>query len=252
LRQTIYLQLDARAREKPGLSPANKLLDALIVAAVLLAILGTEEPLRKSAETAFSIADLMLGVIFTVEYLVRVWSAGENPKYAGVRGRVRYVFSIYAIIDLVAILPFVLTIGGYDAFVLRLVRLLRLVAIAKLGRYSTALQNIATAIRDRGHELLLSFGAALLVMILAAAVLHISERSANPESFGSIPRALWWGLATISKVGYGGAFPVTIAGKMFAGVFAIASVAVVAMPVGILAAAFSEAFQKERRAKRDG
>jgi len=189
---------------------------------------------------------MVFGVLFTLEYLTRIWVAGEISKYQGLKGRLRYMISPYAIIDLLAILPFLLTVGGADAYVLRLLRLLRIVRLAKLGRYSTALRIVIEAIYARRYELLVSLLAAFTLMLFSAAALHITEGANNPESFGSIPRALWWGAATITKVGYGGAFPVTVLGKLFAVVFAIAAVCVVAMPTGILAASFSSAFRQER------
>ena len=155
--------------------------------------------------------------------------------------------TVPALIDLMAILPFFLTLGIQDAFLLRAFRLLRLLTLAKLGRYTSALRNIYVALTVRRYELLISLFAAFLVMLLAASVLHLTEGAQNPDSFGSIPRALWWGAATVTKVGYGGAYPITPVGKICAAVFAIAAVAVIAMPTGILAAAFSEAFRREQR-----
>ncbi len=144
-------------------------------------------------------------------------------------------------------LPFLLAAGLGDTVLLRLFRLLRLLTLAKLGRYSNAIQNIGMALKDRRYELLMSVAAGFIVMLLAASALHYTEGARSPESFGSIPRALWWGVATVTKVGYGGAFPATILGKVFAAIFAVAAVGVVALPTGILAASFSNAFQRDRR-----
>ncbi len=183
--------------------------------------------------------------------MLRLYAAGENEQYRGLVGRLRYVVSPTALIDLLALLPFLMTASLNDAFLLRIVRLLRLLTLAKLGRYSTALRNIGTALFRRRYELLMSLAAAFVVMLLAATFLHYTERDYNPESFGSIPRALWWGAATVSKVGYGGAFPQTVLGKIFAVIFAIAAVGVVALPTGILAASFNDAFRREDH-RREG
>lgn len=250
MRNWLHKQLSPSIRDKPGLSAANRAIAAIIVLAITLSILETEKEFVALAPATWRALDVAFAILFSTEYVLRVWVAAEIPKYQGFFGRVRYIFSPIAIVDLLAIAPFYFTLGVQDAFMLRLFRLLRLVALAKLGRYSTALRNIASALSARRYELLMSLVAAFLVMLLSATALHISEASANPESFGSVPRALWWGVATVTKVGYGGAFPVTVVGKMFAAVFAVAAIGVVALPTGILAAAFSDAFQRERERRR--
>ena len=246
MRKQLYTQLDPRAWPNNGLSPLNRIIAVVIVLSVLTAVLETEVTLRMTYSDWFRIANLIFGVLFTIEYVARLYAVGENPKYQGFLGRLRYVISPFALIDLAVILPFLLTLGGTDAYILRMVRLLRLICLAKLGRYSDAIQNVGRALYGRRHELIVGLFAAFVVMLFAATVLHFTEASHNPDSFGSIPRALWWGAATITKLGYGGAFPVTVLGKIFAVIFGIAAVGVVAMPIGILAASFSSAFQRER------
>lgn len=247
MRRWLFLQLEAKAWPGTGLSPVNKVIATAIVLAVTVAVLETEPEYRAWASDLFYAANLLFGILFGVEYLARLWVAGEDPRYAGFRGRVRYAASMVALIDLIALMPFFLSAGLQNAFLLRMVRLLRLLSLARFGRYSVAMRNIWVALLDRRYELLMSLFAAFMIMLLAASALHFAEGAQNAKSFGSIPRALWWGVATVTKVGYAGAYPVTFLGKFFAALFAVAAVGVVAMPTGILAAAFSDAFQKERR-----
>lgn len=247
----LYTQLNSAAWPHQGLSPVNRIIVSVISVAAIMSILETEPTVRELAPRVFRFAEFVFGAIFTVEYLLRLWSAGEDPHYAGIKGRVRFVVSLPSLIDLVAVLPFFLTAGLQDAFLLRLIRLFRIFSLAKLGRHSKAIQNIGAAVYARRYELLVSLFAALTVMLFSGAVLHIFEGDQNPESFGSIPRALWWGAATLTSVGYGDAYPVTAVGKICSVLIALAAVGIVAMPTGILAAAFSEAFQNER-AKREG
>lgn len=246
IRKRLYIQLSPEAWPRPGLSPVNYVVAVAIILAVTAAVLETEKTLRTDYARVFTSVDAALGLLFVTEYLLRLWIIGENPKYSGVVGRFKYIISPLAVIDLIAVLPFVLTAGLGDTVLLRIFRLLRLLTLAKLGRYSNALRNIGMALKDRRYELFMSLAAAFVVMLLAASALFYTEGDRNPESFGSIPRALWWGVATVTKVGYSGAFPETILGKIFAAIFAIAAVGVVALPTGILAASFSNAFQRER------
>ncbi len=169
------------------------------------------------------------------------------PKLHGKLGRLKYFFSIWSIIDLLSIIPFILTLGASDTLLLRIFRILRLITIFKLGKYSKALKNIIDAFNSKKYELIWSVGIALFVMFLSAIFLYLIEGKANPEYFGSILRSLWWGAATITKIGYGGAFPITILGKIFAVIFAIAAVGVVAVPTGIIAGAFYQVFSKDKK-----
>lgn len=193
----------------------------------------------------FEAANIVFGLAFSLEYLARIWAAGEVEKYRGLVGRLRYAVTPYALVDLIAVMPFFLTLGDHSAYMLRLLRRLRIFALAKLGRMSNALRNVFVGLYARRYELLVSLFGALMMMLLAGTVLYLTEREHNPESFGGIPRALWWGAATVAKLGYAGAYPVTALGKVFAAVFAIAAVGVVAVPVGIMAASFGQAFQDE-------
>ena len=249
LRRALFVQLNPVAWPRQGMSPLNRFLITTILLSVILAILGTEPDLQAPYARLFLISDFIFACVFGLEYLTRIWVAREEAEFSGLRGRVRYILTPMALIDLIAVAPFFITLGGNDAFILRLFRLLRILSLAKFARYTPALQNIARAIRERQYELILSVVLALIVMLLSASALYFFERSHSPESFGSIPKALWWGVATVTKVGYGGAFPMTVFGKFFAGLFALAAVGVVAVPTGILAASFSNAFQYERTNK---
>lgn len=246
LRKLLYRQLSVKAREKLGLSTTNKVISLLIVASVVLAVLETEPVVRQGGGIYLTLLDLSFGILFLIEYGARVYAAGEEPRYSGVIGRLRYIVSPYALVDLIAVAPFLITLGSGDAFVLRLFRLGRILLLAKLGRYSAAMENIAMALKSRRYELYMSLVAAFSIMLISATVMFLTEGNTNPESFGSIPRALWWGVATVTKVGYAGAFPQTLVGKICAALFAVAAVGVVALPTGILAGSFSEAFEKAR------
>lgn len=247
LRERAYLQLEPSARSTPGLSLVNKFICVLIVSSVLVAILETEDSLLAQAQSLFGYLEWFFTGVFLLEYGARLWVQGENPKYNdGVVGLFRYAVTPAALLDLLAIAPILVTFAGSEAFLLRLFRLLRVLRLARLGRFSEAMGYVAEALKSRGHELCLSIGAALVLLILSATVLYLVEGEDQREAFGSIPRAMWWAVATLTTVGYGDVYPVTVLGKVFASVTAIAGIALIAMPTGILAAAFSDAMQGQK------
>lgn len=229
------------------LSWTNRLIIGLILAASLTAVLETEPAIRAAAPAGlFMGLEAFFVIAFAVEYVLRVAAAGVEPRYAGLTGRLRYMVSFWAIIDLLAILPSLLLLGGQESFLLRLARLLRLLRIARLGRFTAALNDLVEALRGRRYELLISVAAAGFLLLVSASVLYVLEAEAQPQAFGSIPRALWWSVATLTTVGYGDVYPVTPLGRIFAGITAIAGIGLIAMPAGIIAAALSDLVQRRQ------
>jgi voltage-gated potassium channel len=144
------------------------------------------------------------------------------------------------------LLPIFLTALGAEAFLLRLARLLRILRLARLGRFSVAMSSISEAIGSRRHELLLSLGVAALVLVISSALLYLVEGGVQPDNFGSIPRAMWWSIVTLTTVGYGDVFPMTAVGRILAAITAVTGIGLIAMPAGILAASFSDAMKRQR------
>ena len=247
LRSWLYQHLDPEARQD-GLSALNKVIVAVIVASVVAAVLGTEPTLTQGYEAYWSAIDDVILLFFIIEYVGRVWTCVENPRWgSGFRGRLRYVLAWPALIDLAVLLPMLLFAVGSEAYLLRLARLMRILQLARLGRLSSSIALIATAIRERSVELWLSLGMAIIVVVVSSTCLYLLEADLQPEAFGSIPRAMWWSVITLTTVGYGDIFPHTPLGKVFAAITAVSGVALVAMPAGILAAAFSDVLAERRR-----
>jgi len=251
LRRRLYCLLEPSAWPKKGLSPLNKAISALIVLATFVAIIESEPSIVTGREVLFIRIETALTLIFLVEYLARLWAVGENPKYRGVAGRLRYVVTPSALIDLLAITPLFLTMLGSEGFMLRLFRLLRILRVARLGRFSQAFEAIMTALRSRRYELLMSVGFAGILLLVSSTVLYLVEGEQQPAAFGSIPRSMWWSIATLTTVGYGDVYPQTTLGQIFAGLTALTGIGLIAMPTGILAAAFSDAIQAQRRQQEE-
>lgn len=242
-RARLYRWLEPQAWPGEGLSPLNRVICLLIFLSVTVAVLETEPTLREEAERLFLAFELAVGVIFLVEYLVRAWVAVEHPGYGKpVKGRLRYLVSFSAVVDLLAILPLFFGLAGMEALFMRLVRVLRILRLARLGRFSRALRQLGHAVRLRQFELYVSFGLAFLSSIM----LYLLEGGVQPEAFGSVPRAMWWSVATLTTVGYGDVYPITGIGRFFAALTALSGIGIIAMPTGIMAAAFSDAMQKNR------
>ncbi len=231
------------ARRPDGVSWLNRFLIAVILASVAVALLETEATVAQGREHLFRWAELVFAAIFTVEYAIRVWTVGEE---GGWRARLRWMISPAALIDLIAIVPALVATVAAPSYLLRLVRLLRILRVAKLGRFSSAWTFVGRAIASRRYELLLTLYAALFVMVISATLLYAVEGPSQPEKFGSIPRALWWSVVTLTTIGYGDVYPETVLGRVFAGLTAVLGIGLIAAPTGILAAAFSDALQQKR------
>jgi len=247
-RARLYCQLEPAAWRRNGLSPLNRGLFALISGAVVTAIIETEPTVADGHDTLFAVLEGLFGLAFSVEYALRVWTSAENPKYGpGWGGRLRYIVSPASLIDLLSIIVSVVTPTGTKPYFFRIFRLMRILRMVKLGRMSLAMGYLFEAIAARRVELLFSLFVGLFFLTLSASALYVVEGAVQPDKFGSIPRAMWWATATLTTIGYGDVYPVTTLGKVFAAISAIAGIGLVAMPTGIMAAAFSEAVQRHSR-----
>jgi len=246
-RKKVYRQLEPTAWRRKGLSPTNHFLVYLIIIAVIEAVLDTEPVISTGRELLLNNIEFGLGLIFLVEYVARAWVAVENPRYQKYRfPRLRYLVSPMAIIDLLAILPALFAFGGASSLVLRFFRVLRMLRLAKLGRTSKAFKLLRAAFVQKRHEFALILGMLMVTILIAGSMLYLAEGEAQPDKFGSIPRAMWWAIVTLTTVGYGDAFPITPLGKFLAGAIAIMGVMLIALPTGLFAASFTEAMEKER------
>lgn len=245
LRHRLYLALEPDARHEPGISALNLILIICIVLAVALAVIETEPMIVAGRENLFLTLQLGFGAIFTVEYLARLWIAAERSG-PGTAWRKRWAFMRRPgpIIDLIVILALLVPLFAANASELRLLRLVRIIAVARMGELSRALREIWHAVFSRRFELAVTAGLGVILILLGATLLYWLEGNVQPDKFGSIPRAIWWALVTITTIGYGDAYPITVGGKIAAGFIAIAGIGLVAMPAGIMASAFSEAMQK--------
>ncbi len=236
-KQRIHELLDVqRSSDRLG-RRISLALAALVVVNVAVAVAETVAGFRELAPRALAGVEWFSFAVFGVEYLARLWSCTASPRYAHpVLGRLRYALTPLMLIDLaVLVLP-----AWFD---LRPMRILRLV---RLARYSRRLMMLVEVVRERRDELFVSLAVALMLLVASSTAMYWVEQGANPR-FDSIPATMWWGVATLTTVGYGDVTPITPLGKVLGGMVALIGVGMFALPAGILAGGFGEALQRARK-----
>ncbi len=223
-------------------------IQVLIFLNVVVVILESVKSIDAKYQSLFWVFEIVSVFIFTVEYLLRLWACTSDSHYQGTfGGRVRFALTPLALIDLVAILPFYLFIFfPVNIEVVRVLRMLRLLRIFKLGRYSKSLRTIGRVLNKKKQELFMSAFVGCVLLILASSFMYVVENPYQPDSFSSIPAAMWWGAATLTTVGYGDIYPVTPIGKMLGAIIALLGVSLFALPAGILGSGFVEEIHRRK------
>jgi len=219
----------------------NLSLIVLISLNVLAITLESVDTILTRYRPAFRVFEIFSVGVFTVEYLARVWSCIDQAEVrhrTPIVGRLRYIASPLALVDLAAILPFYLSL--YLAVDLRFLRGLRLLRLFKLARYSPALGALLDVMRKEADTLLAAFVVLFILLMISAAGIYVLEHNVQPESFGSIPASMWWAIVTLTTLGYGDVVPVTTGGKILGGFMGVLGVGMIAMPAAILASGFAD------------
>ena len=172
------------------------------------------------------IIELVTVIIFTIEYILRFYTANK---------KIDYFLSFYGIVDLIAILPFYLTLG----IDLRSIRVIRLLRLTKLLRYNTSLSVLKDAfIRIKSELIIFTFTSVILIYISSIGIYYF-ENTAQPEAFKSIFHCMWWAVCTLTTVGYGDIYPITVGGKIFTSIISLLGIGIIAIPTGLLASSLS-------------
>ena len=204
----------------------------LIILSIFAFSIETLPDLNSKIISYLKIFELIAILIFTVEYLLRFYVSDK---------KIKYIFSFYGLIDLIAILPFYLPTTGIDLRSVRAVRLLRLV---KLFRFNKSLTILKTALLKIKNELILFSFITFILLYISSLGIYIFENSAQPESFKSIFHCMWWAVCTLTTVGYGDVYPVTIGGKIFTGIITLVGIGVIAIPTGLFASSLTSTLEK--------
>ena len=186
-------------------------------------------------------------IIFTIEYILRLWTSTLlYPDKNSFVARIKYIFSLMAIIDLVSILPFYLPFFfSVDLRVLRALRLFRLLRILKVNRYTHAMQKVLFVIKNKSTELISSIFVIFILMLISSVLMYSVESPVQPEVFKNGFSGLWWAVATFTTVGYGDIYPITSVGRFLSAIIALLGIGLVAVPTGIVTSGFMEASSNE-------
>ncbi|RKE90978.1 ion transporter [Ichthyenterobacterium magnum] len=218
---------------------ASRFFSMFIQALILLTIVSfafeTVPDLKPETKTLLHTIEIICVAIFTLEYLLRIYVADSKPKF---------IFSFFGIIDLVAILPFYLSLGLGLAS-LRALRFLRLFRILKLARYNRAMKHFTRAISSAKEEIMLFLFITLMLIYFAAVGIYYFEHEAQPEHFSSVFDSLWWAIITLTTVGYGDVYPITVGGRVFTFFILMIGLGIVAIPTGIISSALSRSIDNE-------
>ena len=245
----IFDLLEPSEIKAPYSKAFNIFLIILIILNVIAEIIGTVDWIRTSYRQYLYGFGMFSLLIFSIEYILRMWTITNNKEYSEpVTGRIKYFFSFFGLIDLISILPFFLTlIIPFDLRFLRIFRLLRIFRVFKLGRYSESLKKIGRVFVAKKEELFVSLMAVLFLVVLSASMIYILEHEAQPEIYSNIPNSIYWSFITLTTVGYGDIYPVTPLGKLFTIIVALLGVGMIALPTAIISSGFSEELSRGKQ-----
>ena len=226
---------------------------SLIILSVVSIVLESYESIAARYIVVFRVFEDITVFVFTVEYLLRIWTAdllypeAKHPYF-------KYIRSFMAIVDLAAILPFFLPFVSVDLRFLRMIRLLRLfrlLRVLKFGRYFEALNVVIKVIKRSAAQLIISIILCAFVMLFSAIIMYSVENPVQPEQFPNVISSLWWAICTLTTVGYGDVYPITHLGRFFAAVISLVGIGIIAIPTGIIAAGFSSVINERAESRTE-
>lgn len=256
MKHSISFQLN-RALEVP--SAGGKLprlinlgLMALILLNVVAVIAHTVPEIQQDVGPFLNLFGAASMAVFTLEYVVRLWVAPlqerfEHPFW----GRVKMIFSPLMLVDLITLFPFYIpALAWLDLRFLRTLRLFHLSLTFKTVRQSESVKSIQHVLKSKKMDVFVTMFVALVVLVIGSCIMYFVEREAQPQSFGTIPQALWWGVITISTIGYGDIHPITPLGKMVGSLMALSAIGIIALPAGVLSSILAEEVRRLHHRRR--
>jgi voltage-gated potassium channel len=250
LKERLYRILEQPEASDPVARTWNLVIVAAITISTIAVVVETVDTVRRQFQPALAAIEVASLVLFGTEYLVRLWVITCSPRYSHpLLGRLRFALTPLAVIDLLAIAP-ALVAGRVDLRFLRLARLARVLRVLKLARYSQGVALIGRVVRRQREELVLALGLFFILLVVTSSLMYFAEHDVQPKAFSSIPAAMWWAVVTMTTVGYGDAYPVTVLGRVLAGITALLGIAAFALPTSILGAGFLAELESSGKRKK--
>ena len=222
----------------------------LIVLNITAFIASTSPSFSLEYKQIFEYIEIFSSLVFTIEYILRIWVCTVDRKYSHpIWGRIKYALTPLSMIDLISILPFYLLLLFPNLSFVYIISILRLLRLIKISRYSESVRSLGAVLYAKKEELLATAFAVFILLIFASSLMYFVESSAQPKSFGSIPDAMWWGVVTLTTVGYGDIYPITPIGRFLGSILAFLGIGIFALPAGIISSGFSEEVQKRKQQK---
>lgn len=247
LRTKAFQLLESETHSSAFAKIVTWFLIILIISNVTATIVASERNYYLLHKNSFILFEMVSLSIFCIEYLLRVWCCIEHEKYSNIsplKARIHYIFSPMALIDLIAILPFI--VAFFFAIDLRALRLIRVLRLLKLTHYFKGFNVFITVIVKESKSIMAAMMVMLFFIIIAASIMQFVEGQAQPEHFGSIMQSFWWAVVTMTTVGYGDVIPITTLGKVISTFIMLAGVGLVALPAGMLAGRFGEELRERK------
>lgn len=236
--------------EAPNRSRASLILNTVIYILILISIVNlmlmSVPEFQEKYGYVFIIVRNIVMPIFVVEYILRLYASGYLDKYKGLKGKLKYAITPYAIIDLLSILPYLLINMGFNSSFIRSLRLLRIFRLLRVRKYAIFIQLMKKIMSNIKEELIVLLFFAFVMLIILSFVVYDLENEAQPEVFTNIFQTMWWSVATLTTVGYGDMFPITTIGKIITAIITIMGIAFIAIPGGMFASEFISEIKRER------
>lgn len=218
----------------------NIFIMSLIFLNVLALILETLPDFGAKYKTFFTVFEIFSVSLFSIEYILRLWTCDQNPDFKVLKGRLSFAMTPMAVIDLLAILPFYLPLLiPYDLRFLRILRLVRVFRLLKLAKYTQSVQLLGKVLINKKEELVITLAVAIILLVFASSIIYFIEKDAQPGLFASIPAAMWWTVGATTRLGVG-PNPSTEVGMILGALIALLGLGLFALPAGILASGLVE------------
>ncbi len=245
VQEKLYILFEAPNRSRASLI-LNTVIYSLILISIINLMLMSVPEFQEKYGYIFTIVRNIVMPIFIVEYILRLYASGYLDEYKGLKGKLRYAITPYAIIDLLSILPYLLINMGFNSSFIRSLRLLRVFRLLRVRKYAIFIQLMKKIMNNIKEELIVLLFFAFVMLIILSFVVYDLEHEAQPEIFTNIFQTMWWSVATLTTVGYGDMFPITTVGKIITAIISIMGIGFIAIPGGMFASEFISEIKRER------